>query len=96
MTMEVVRNEIFTTAEGSAEALHSNLKRKSIFITNITGATKTICKGDVQGVANAGIVIQANATWFDSDSEGYSCWKGAIQIVDSGAGSIAISETTVY
>jgi hypothetical protein len=94
--METTRNDLIVTAAGSAEILHANLKRKAIFITNVSGASKTIAKGDAPATTGAGIVLPAGATWFETDSEGFTCWRGAIQLYDAGAGTIGISETVRY
>ncbi len=91
---QITRNESFITAANSNVVSVANPRRIAIYINNTTGATKYIFKGDAQTPATgAGIVLPSGATWFETDSEGFKCWRGNISIYDSGAGTIAISET---
>jgi len=56
------------------------------------GVTVTVAKGDAPAVVNEGIVLIQNQAYIESDSDGYNCWQGAIQIVASGNGSVAVTE----
>ena len=92
--IQLTRNENTTTSATSKEIVHENMYRRAIYLTNTSGAAITISKGVAPAVLNEGIVLQLNCTWFETDSEGFGCWKGAIQVIGSGAGTLAISETS--
>jgi len=91
--IQITRNEVLTTAATAILVATENTRRTAIYITNLTGTAITIVKGNVAAAAGAGIVIQVNSTWFETDSEGFNCWKGTIQIIGTGAGTAGISET---
>ena len=79
----------------STEVLQDNNCRVAIYITNTGGNTITIAKGVAAAVYGEGIILQSNGTWFETDSEGFKAWKGAIQVISTtGASTIAISETS--
>jgi len=93
--IQFTRNESATIGTTSVEALKANDHRKAIYIHNTGATTLTICKGIVPAVAGAGIVIASGSAFFETDSDNFNAWKGAIQIVSSAAGgTIGLSETT--
>lgn len=82
-----------TAAELSATRLGRKRRTQIIIVPLTAGVTVTITKGDSTAVANAGIVLTANQAFVEADDGGFKCWQGAIQVVASGAGSVAINET---
>lgn len=89
----ISRNESVTTAATSVQAAPARYNRVGIYITNNNATAITISKGDSAAVANQGIPLQPTTTWYEVDSgEGYRCWRGAIQVIGGGAGTIAVSE----
>lgn len=67
--------------------------RSSFLITPLTaGVTVTISKSDEPAVANQGIVLIANQSYLESNADNFRCWQGALQVVASGNGSVAIVE----
>lgn len=90
---QIVRNTSASVSTASIEILPANIRRKLFSIVSLTaGVTTTIAKGDVPAVANNGIVLSQGQGVWESDGENFQCWKGAIQVIASGAGTIAISE----
>jgi hypothetical protein len=89
----ITRNESLITAATKIIAAQENMHRTAIYITCTSGNAITIVKGNVLAAAGAGIVIQPNSTWFETNSEGFACWKGDVQVIGTGAGTIAVSET---
>jgi hypothetical protein len=93
MVSRISRNELLTTAATSVQVAPARQNRVGIYITNVTGDAVTISKGETAAVLNNGIVLQPTTTWYEVDSgEGYRCWRGAIQVIGIGAGSVSISE----
>lgn len=93
--MQITQQTAKTTGATTMEALPENNSRVALYITNTGGNTITIVKGRQSiAVAGQGIILQANGTWFETDSEGFRCWKGAVQVIGAGASTIAISETS--
>lgn len=89
------QNTSITVSGTSGQILASaaNYRRTAFAIIALTaGVTVTIAKGDVAAVANNGIVLAANQSYVESTSQEFLCWQGAIQVVASGAGSVALSE----
>jgi len=93
--MQSTRNDSFSATTSSAEALPERAGRRLAFvITPVTaGVTIFIGKGPVAVATNTGIPVQVNQNYVESNSEGFQCWQGPIQILGSGAGTVAISET---
>jgi len=94
--IQLTRNEAQNVAITSGEILPDNSKRIAIYVTNTGANTITISKGVMPAVYGAGIILNPNGTWFETDSEGFLCWKGRIQVISAPAGvsTIAISETS--
>jgi len=94
MSIALTRNDSETITTVSKEIMKDNLRRTAFYITNTGAVACTICKGTAAAVLNTGIVLQANSTFYESDSEGFNCWKGTIQAISSGVGTtLAVSET---
>lgn len=93
--VDTTRNSSVSVSTTSTEALSTyNVKRKMFAITNTsTTAVITIAKGDVAAVAGAGIRLQPNGTYFESNDQGFVCWQGAIQVVADASGTIGVTET---
>jgi len=89
------RNDIITVASTASVILAPNRPgRTAIYISNATGQILTITKGDQAAVANQGIVLQPTTVWFETDGEGFRCWRGTITAITSaGTGSVGIAET---
>lgn len=81
-----------TAAELSSSRL--GLQRRTFFsiIPLTAGVTVTISFGDQTAVALQGISLIQNQPFSMSDSEEFKCWQGAIQVVASGAGNVAVTE----
>lgn len=87
------RNSSVAVTSTSQRVLLANHKRKVIYISALSaGVTITIAKGEIAAVPNEGIILSQGQTWFEGDGSGFQCWKGEIQVVASGNGTIAISE----
>lgn len=68
------------------------MRRKQIIVTNLSAITVTIAKGDVAAVANTGIILSQNQSWFEADDASFNCWQGQIQAIGSGAGTLSVVE----
>jgi len=91
---QITRNATFSISAASTEILPANLKRVAFVIIPITaGITATIAKGTEAAIANAGIVLSANQPYGESDGAPFRCWRGNIQAIGSGNGSLAVMET---
>lgn len=80
----------------TASATRLGLKRRSFFsIIPITaGVTVTVVFGDSIAVANQGIPLSANQPFSQSlDTNGRGVFQGTIQLIASGAGQVAFTET---
>lgn len=93
MVIQLTNNKTITTAATTIQIVTENLRRTAIYVTVTSGNAVTIVKGSGSAVAGEGIVLQPNSTWYESDSEGFNCWKGEIQAIGTGAGTVAVSET---
>jgi hypothetical protein len=97
MAMQGTSSGTFTIGATSVEVAKNHtgiLKRTQLIITNTSAAAiATIVKGDVAAVANAGVVLQPNGVYVESTDGGYTCWQGAVQVVGSAAGSVAVVES---
>jgi hypothetical protein len=83
------------TDTASIQALNDRFgRRTSYVITNTdTSAVVWIALGITPAVIGKGIKLLPNAYFLDSDTQGYRCWNGAVQLVSSATGSIATHET---
>lgn len=75
------RNESKTVSTTSIQLLPRNEQRKVLYIRNVsTSATAqlTINFGNNPAVVNAGVVVNKDQHMSDSDSAGYSCYKGEV------------------
>jgi len=93
----ISRDEPIAIDTNSVQAAPERPKRVGWMITNNSvAATAYIRKGDTPASSTAPIVglpLKAGGVMFDFDSgEGYRCWRGAIQVAGSAAGSIQIQE----
>lgn len=87
------RNSSVSVTTTSVRVLIANQGRKALYIGNLTaGVTVTIQKGETAAIQNEGIVLSQGQNWFESNGENFECWKGEIQVIASGAGTIAVSE----
>jgi len=82
---------------GTTAVVVSNANRRAMYVLrNIStgGQILSIALSDVTlAVANTGIILNVNDFFGDSDSGGYSCWKGQITAISSAAGgTLAITE----
>jgi hypothetical protein len=97
MKSQNVHNEIMAITASSLEIVKENkssgLKRTQILITNIgTGVVTLVKASNVIAVANQGIILQPQGTYFESSETGFTCWQGAIQAVTTINGDVAIVE----
>lgn len=98
---QATKNTSVSVSTSSAEALQNradqaDTRRTMFSITALTGSvTVTVAKGDVPAVANQGIVLTQNQTYLESNDAGFPCWQGAVQVIASGSGTIAVSETVL-
>jgi hypothetical protein len=94
--MQLTQNKTETLAANtSLQVLPENPHRVALYLTLSSGAASaTIAKGAVAAILGSGIILQQNGTFFETDSEGFRCWKGAIQAISTANATIAISETT--
>jgi len=101
--MQGTINKTYACSATSGEALFDRseqalgTRRTAFTIVPLSaGVTVTVALGDVPAVADAGIVLSANQPYSESSDGGFECWQGAVQIVASGAGNVAIRETLEY
>lgn len=96
MVTKISRNEAVTTSTSSVQVAPARFNRVAIYLTNMDTLPITIFKGDTPAILNSGIILQPTCSWFEVDNgEGFRCWRGAIQVIGSQAGSVAISEDMV-
>jgi len=85
---------VTTTSVKICDAAPPGLERVQIVITNVdTSDVVTITKGDTPAVALAGIILNPNVAYLESNDSGFQCWQGQIQGVSSATGNIAVVET---
>jgi len=93
--MAKTRNDSISVSTTSLQVANDRYgKRTMLSITNTSAAAViTIAKGEVVAVAGAGIRLQPNNVYTESNDSGFRCWQGPIQIVADAAGTIGIVET---
>lgn len=96
---QAVRNETVSVSGTSVPIMSlvpsGAIRTQFAIIPLSAGVTVTIAKGDQAAVANAGIVLIQNQPYVEATDGGYICWQGPVQIVASGAGSVAVMESWV-
>jgi hypothetical protein len=94
--MQLTQNKTETLAANvSLQVLPENIRRIALYVTLSSGAASaTVAKGVAPAIIGSGIILQQNGTFFETNGEGFNCWKGAIQVISSANATIAISETT--
>jgi len=86
-----------TQTIGATSTEISIMKRRlaySIRNTSTAGQVISIVLSNTQdAVDGVGIILNANESFIDSNSEGYKCWNGSIRAISSAVGgTIAIME----
>ena len=92
------RNESVTLAVTSTEIAKEvnapGLRRTMLAITNTSAAAvATLAKGNVAAIAGAGIILQPNGTYIESDDNAFRCWQGGVQVIGSVVGTVSVVET---
>jgi len=98
--VQYTRNEqiaVTATSLEIAQDLEGFSKRRNIVIRNISPNVAdiiTLALGRNVAIANSGIQLKQNDSWFDSDDgTGYECWQNQIQAICATAnGVLAIFE----
>lgn len=85
------RNEQVTVGTTSIVVVPPNPYRKVLYLKNTsdpaTAQVITLVFGEKVAVAGSGIVLGVTQNTTDSNSEGYTCWKGSVQAIASAAGA---------
>jgi hypothetical protein len=85
---ESTRNEVVTVGATSQQIANQGNAQARYFRNDSAAAQIiTLNFGGQPAVANAGIVLSVGQFISDSDSEGYSCYKGIITAIASAAGA---------
>jgi len=87
------RNEVFA-ATTSSQTLSPAQDRQTFTIRNSGTAaeTLTISFGQSKATALAGIVLTNGQAYTESNSEGFECWSGDIQVIVSSNCNVSIFE----
>lgn len=96
--VQYTNNQVVAVTTASVEVLPTCAGRKrrtGFLITNTTTGSDvvTIAKGDVAAIAGSGIILSPSLNYAESNSEGFLCWQGAVQVVSTGSHNIAVVET---
>ena len=89
------RNTATAVSGTSTEVLPARWGKRSAFsITCVTAGVRiSIFKGEDPAVLDQGLTKQTFDPFVESTDAGFQCWQGPIQVIASGAGSVAVSET---
>lgn len=69
-------------------------KRTTMVVTNTSSsAVAWLALGVAPAVVGEGIKLLPNAYFLDSNTTGYLCWNGAVQIVADDSGTVSLHET---
>jgi len=95
--IDATQNTFYSVTTSDTEALPTRLgkKRRTALVLTPTsaGVTVYVSLGDTPAAVGTGIPLQANQPFADSDSgDTYKCWQGAVRVIGSGAGNLAITE----
>lgn len=96
LMVQIKTNDVKVIASTNTFVLQANPKRKAFNVTNLdTAGGQQISLGfGTAAIAGSGEVLLVGQFYGESDDPAFSCWKGEISAIASGAGNanLAVSE----